>query len=97
MRGPGSADQRGSDGSGSSQSPPASAPYSSAGPVRGSRLPAAARGIGIERIRAFRSAQPTGDLARQPLRVLVTAFGSDVAVASAEFVRAVSGRTVRQQ
>jgi len=52
--------------------------------------------VGIEEIRAFRAARPTGDLAREVVRLVVTTFGADTGVASAEFRRTASGRTGRQ-
>lgn len=48
-------------------------------------------------IAAFRLGRPAQDLARELLRVEITTFGTDFAVASAEFRRNASGVTGRQQ
>lgn len=61
------------------------------------RFGAAENLYGHEEIARFRSGRSTGDLARELLRVEVATFGDDVAVASAEFRKEVSGTTGRQQ
>lgn len=48
-------------------------------------------------IAQFRVQRPTGDLARELLRVEIVTFGADFAVASAEFRRLSSGTVGRQQ
>lgn len=53
---------------------------------------------GIEAVRAFRAARPSGDLARDLSRTVITAFGRDFATASTLFHRASTpGRVGRQQ
>lgn len=52
---------------------------------------------GHEAIARFRGQRPLGDLARELLRVEIVTFGTDFAVASAEFRRLCSGVTGRQQ
>jgi hypothetical protein len=51
---------------------------------------------GIEAIRAFRSARPAGDLARDLSHTVITAFGRDMATANTEFRRLGSGIAGRQ-
>jgi hypothetical protein len=52
---------------------------------------------GHDEIARFRTRRSTTDLARELLRIEIATFGDDVAVASAEFRRLVSGVTGRQQ
>jgi hypothetical protein len=51
---------------------------------------------GIEAIRAFRAARPTGDLARDLHHTLITTFGHDYATANTEYRRQNSGTAGRQ-
>jgi hypothetical protein len=43
--------------------------------------------VGIEQIRAFRAARPTGGLARTLANTVITTFGRDFATAMTEFTR----------
>jgi hypothetical protein len=52
---------------------------------------------GHDAIARFRAQRPTGDLARELLRVEIATFGADFAAVSAEFRRVASGETGRQQ
>jgi hypothetical protein len=52
---------------------------------------------GHDAIAQFRAQRPTGDLARELLRVDIVAFGRDCAAVSAEFRRTGTGVTGRQQ
>ena len=51
---------------------------------------------GYEAIAGFRAARDASDVKRELLRVVVTAFGSDLATASCEYRRLGSGREGRQ-
>ena len=51
---------------------------------------------GIEAIRAFRSARPATDLARDLSNTVITTFGRDMATANTEFHRHGSGLAGRQ-
>jgi len=51
---------------------------------------------GIEALRAFRAARPTGDLARELMRTVITTFGTDFATANTEYRRLNSGLVGRQ-
>ena len=51
---------------------------------------------GYADIAAFRAARPAAHLARTVTRVVITTFGTDVATANMEFVRAGSTRSGRQ-
>ncbi len=51
---------------------------------------------GIDAIRAFRSARPTRDLARELSRTVITTFGTDFATANTEYRRLNSGLSGRQ-
>jgi hypothetical protein len=51
---------------------------------------------GIEALRAFRAARPTGDIARKLTRTVITTFGTDFATANTEYQRLNSGLIGRQ-
>jgi ketosteroid isomerase-like protein len=51
---------------------------------------------GYEAIAGFRAARDTSDLERELVRVVITAFGRDLATASCEYRRLGSGREGRQ-
>jgi hypothetical protein len=51
---------------------------------------------GIEALRAFRAARPTGDLARTLFHTVITTFGSDIGTANTEYRRLTSGLVGRQ-
>ncbi|MBF0392374.1 MAG: oxalurate catabolism protein HpxZ [Alphaproteobacteria bacterium] len=51
---------------------------------------------GIDAIRAFRNARPTGDLARELSHTVITTFGRDFATANTEYRRLGSGASGRQ-
>jgi hypothetical protein len=51
---------------------------------------------GIEALRAFRAARPTGDLARTLTRTVITTFGQDFATTNTEYQRLTSGLVGRQ-
>jgi len=51
---------------------------------------------GYEQIQAFRAARPAAGLERELLRVVITTYGHDFAMANAEFRRVGSERTGRQ-
>lgn len=51
---------------------------------------------GIEAIRAFRAARPSGSPQRDLLKVAITTFGRDHAIANAEFQRVGGARPGRQ-
>jgi hypothetical protein len=52
--------------------------------------------VGIEAIRAFRSARPSAGLARTLANTVITTYGRDVATAMTEFSRAGDPRIGRQ-
>jgi hypothetical protein len=52
--------------------------------------------VGIEAIRAFRSARPSAGLARTLANTVITTYGRDVATAMTEFSRADDPRIGRQ-
>ena len=52
--------------------------------------------VGIEAIRAFRSARPVTGLARSLANTVITSYGRDFATASTEFYREGDARTGRQ-
>lgn len=51
---------------------------------------------GIDALRAFRAARPTGDLARKLIRTVITTFGSDMGTTNTEYQRLNSGLVGRQ-
>ncbi len=51
---------------------------------------------GIDALRAFRAARPTGDLARTLLKTVITTFGDSFATANTEYERLKSGLVGRQ-
>ena len=52
--------------------------------------------VGIEAIRAFRSARPSSGLARNLTRTVITTYGRDFATAMTEFQREGQARSGRQ-
>lgn len=52
--------------------------------------------VGIEAIRAFRSARPSSGLARNLTRTVITTYGRDFATAMTEFQRTGQARSGRQ-
>ena len=51
---------------------------------------------GIEALKAFRAARPTGDLARRLLKTVITTYGADYATTNTEYERLNSGLVGRQ-